>query len=320
MENNILRSQLTGYHTFSNRLAITLQHNFSAYSDIESLEAIKYYSKYSKAGLIITEPTTVSPLNIETHSYPGIYNYKQLKAWRKITEAVHDQSGKIFLQMWHCGLRENSCLLDEKLLSAKQKTNISNDETLSSVPFRSKTEILEEIYLHFRKGTQNAIAAEFDGVEIHLCCGSLIDWIIHTSVDLANVDYFKDLDNRTQLLLGVIEEVANVIDEERVGVKISPSYKFLGLSDPDPEGTFYYLLDALNYYNLAYVHLIEPAENDSVISDVPEPLIRLFRLVCRKNIMLNIDDNLKGANLFLENGDANLVSCYNSGENLYSQL
>lgn len=310
---NILSPVQFSCYTLSNRIVIVSDNCLSsAQNNIPLTNLATDYIQRTKAGLIITEPTTVCPLDKEYQNYPGIYSYEQLRAWRQITEAVHEKGGKIFLQLWHEGLTASPWLRDKLSIVPETITSKKTHPSEKKVPpFVSSTLIAEKIpdvVKQFRRGAQNALAAEFDGVEINADFGNLIDLFVQNSSNQYTNNYAEDVENRTQLLLSTIEAVANVWDEERVGVRVSPSYQFLGYCDPDPEGTFYYLLDALNFYNLAYIHLIKPTEADLVIPDIPDSLARLFRSVYRKTIMFKVNNNLEEASAFIANGDADLVS------------
>lgn len=310
----LLSSIQFGWYTLPNRIVIVLKNCLSsAKNGIPSPNSAIKYAERTEAGLIITEPTTVFPLSEEYQNYPGIHSLEQLRAWRQITEAVHEKGGKIFLQLWYCGsmarshLREGKQSILPKAIVLETETYPSEKIVLPSVSSTLTAEKISEVVRQFRRGAQNALAAEFDGVEIYGEFGYLIDELVGNSSNQHNNNYAEDVENRTQLLLAIIEAVANVWDEERVGVKVSPSHQFLGFRDPDPEGTFYYLLDALNFYNLAYVRLVEPNEADLVVRDIPHSLVRLFRPVYRKTIMLEGKDDLEKANAFVEDGDADLV-------------
>jgi N-ethylmaleimide reductase len=63
----------------------------------------EYYAQRSTAGLIITEGTWVSEDGQGWRGAPGIYNGEQGNAWKRITDAVHAEGGRIFAQLWHQG-------------------------------------------------------------------------------------------------------------------------------------------------------------------------------------------------------------------------
>lgn len=262
----------------------------------------KYANMTMDAKLVITEPTTVLALTEDYLSYPGIYSIDQTRAWRKITEAVHKKGKKIFLQLWHCGLTNRPSSLD-KNLTIMPKATVAGEVRLSEEkvplpipnPHTFKTNVIPKIVKQFRNGAQNALAAEFDGVEIHTAFGGLNDWFLKDISNQPTENLAEDLENRTELIVAVLENVASIWDEERVGIKISPSKQFLGSLDPDPEGTFYHVLNILNYYNLAYLHFVDTNKENLLINESYSSFPRLFHNACRNPMMLNIEKNLEAS-------------------------
>ncbi len=194
----------------------------------------KYANMTIDAQLIITEQTTVIPFTKDHSSYPGIYSTEQMRAWRKITEAVHKKGKKIFLQLWHCGLTTKPSSLDRDL-TILSKANVaseiypSEEKVALSIPnpHTFKTDRIPKIVEQFRSGAQNALAAEFDGVEIHTAFGHLTDWFLKNVSNQHTENLAEDLENRTELITAVLENVASIWNEERVGIKVSPSKQFL---------------------------------------------------------------------------------------------
>lgn len=271
------------------------------------------YTEHTRAEFIVTEPVIAFPLTMHRFSHLGIYSTEQTRAWRKITEAAHAKNQKVFLQLWHCGLEFKPLSLDRKFphrFNVREEVNsvekrhpfpISNSYTF-------KAEEIPKIVRQFRCAAQNALTAEFDGVEIHVAFGLLIDWFFRNSSNTSPNYWGVDLEDRTELIIAVIENVAAIYDEDRVGIKLSPSKQFLGSSDPDPEGTFYYLIDILNYYNISYIHFVSAHENDTLIKAPYYSLPHLFRNTYRGNIILNTANNLEKADSLIVKGDLDLVS------------
>ncbi len=275
------------------------------------------YADITNVGLVITEPTTVLPLTRNYFNCPGIYSIDQIKAWRKITEALHKQGKKIFLQLWHCGLTTKPCSLDRESIITSKATVAREIYPLKEKlplpipnPHTLKTEEIPKIVKQFRRAAQNALAAEFDGVEIHTAFGYLTDWFFKNTLNQPTNNFAEDLENRTELITAVLENVASIWDEERVGVKVSPSRQFLGFSDPDPEGTFYHILDALNYYNLAYVQFVDANKDAMIINESYYSFPRLFRNVCKNAMMLKVSNDLEETSTLIANDELDLISQY----------
>lgn len=264
--------------------------------DLSHSETLDYYVNRASAGLIVTEPALISPL-ADFSNCPGIYCYQQVKSWRKITEAVHDRNGKIFLQLWYCGDLATPCLLGKVLTTktwlpnAKQvKSNSSNKRQISA------------IVRLFRCAAQNALAADFDGVEIHAAFGYLIE-----SNFSNKLKPIQELEQRMELLNSIIEEVASIWDEQRVGIRISPEAAFLGENVTDIYEAFSCFFDIFEFYNLGYVHLVEPniAHNHC---DVFAALISFLRSVYHGSIISSCHNSFEQAQKVIARGNADLVS------------
>ena len=213
-----------------------------------------------------------------------------MKKWRQITEGVHDRNGKIFLQLWYCDDATASCLLGETLPASTESTSSNIDKDLSVV-----------VKL-FRRAAQNALAADFDGVEIHAAFSYLIDRHPQSSAKLD-----REIEQSKQLLTATIEEVASVWDEERVGVRIAPESAWAGVNVSDMLDIFCDLSDAFNFYDIAYVHSIESASN-FFDPQVFLALSSLLRSIYHGTIVANCQDDLQKAKLAIARGNADLIS------------
>lgn len=253
-----------------------------------------YYSQRATAGLIISEATQVAVNGIGYPNTPGIYNSAQVDGWKLVTDAVHHQGGRIFLQLWHAGrvahpslLREGeipvapsailaSCLADTA--EGQQPHVMPRGLTLAEIPT-----IIEQ----FRQGAKNAIAAGFDGVEIHGANGYLIDQFLQDNSNQRSDEYGGSVANRSRLLLEVIRAVVEVWGAGRVGVRLSPGSAFNDMHDSNPTETFGYVANALNQFDLAYLHSIEPRiQGNITISDDGKGLgARFFRSIFHGSIV-----------------------------------
>ena len=127
-----------------------------------------------------------------------------------------------------------------------------------------ETDEIPEIVAQFARGAENALAANFDGIELHGAFGYLIDRFLQDGSNQRSDRYGGSVENRARFLLEIVNAVTAVWGSDRVGVKLSPSNTFYGMADSDARATFGYVLQALNPKNLAYVHLMEPNENDGI--------------------------------------------------------
>ena len=271
-----------------------------------------YYAQRASAGLIISEATQVSLQGRGYAHSPGIHTPEQIAGWKLVTSAVHLSGGRIFLQLWHAGrtshpeLQPNGSLpVAPSAIAAKGHAYTFNEGRPDMVAPRAlETEEIPEIVEQFRQGAKNAMAANFDGVEIHGANGYLIDEFLESGSNKRSDLYGGSVANRTRFLLEVVEAVTSVWDSTRVGVRLSPSGENYSMSDVNREETFSYAVDALNDFNLAYFHLMEPNQwgSDTGLDAA------FFRSIYRGNLMVNGDYNRERGDSVLQSDNADLVS------------
>lgn len=229
------------------------------------LNARYYAQRTSQGGLIISEATQVSQQGQGYPNTPGIYTEDQAEGWRLVTEAVHEQGGRIFLQLWHVGRISHPEFQPQGAAPVAPSAIIPPGEVITpsgSKPYvapRALTlEEIPEIVDQYRRGARLALAAGFDGVEIHGANGYLLDQFLRDGTNQRTDAYGGSIPNRGRLLLEITEAVSEVWGSQRVGVRLSPSGTFNDMWDSDPVATFSWVMERLNDYSLAYVHLVEP--------------------------------------------------------------
>ncbi len=229
----------------------------------QDLNAV-YYGQRATAGLIITEASQVSPQGVGYPSTPGVYSPEQVEGWKKVTKEVHDQGGRIFLQLWHVGRISHPDLQEEGALPVAPSAIQPRGEVFTGqarVPF-VKPRALDAVEIsgivgQYRRAAENALMAGFDGVEVHAANGYLIDQFLRDSTNFRTDGYGGSRLNRSRLLMEVLEAVTSIWGAERVGVRLSPINTFNDISDTDPEATFSVVVDGLNRFGLAYLHVVE---------------------------------------------------------------
>lgn len=273
-----------------------------------------YYSQRASAGLIVTECTMVSPLSLGYMNCPGIYSQEQVDGWRLVTDTVHEQEGIIFLQLWHAGRISHSSLLNGEMpvapsaIAAPGTLHTPIGKVSMETPRALETDEIAEIVEQFRSCAENALAAGFDGVELHGAFGYLIDQFLQDCTNQRTDEYGGSVENRARFMLEVVEAVASVWGANRVGIKLSPSNTYYGMGDSNPQATFGYAIDALNRFELGYLHLMEPNETDLANRDVMNPVTPYYRQIYRGTLITNGDYNHPKGNSILASGDADLVS------------
>jgi N-ethylmaleimide reductase len=227
----------------------------------------EYYAQRASAGLIIAEGTNISPQGRGFAFTPGIYDDAQVEGWRPVTEAVHARDGRIFPQLWHVGRVSHPSLQPGGALPVAPSA-IRPEATsfttagfqLCVMPRALATAEIPEIVEQYRQATRNALAAGFDGVEIHAANGYLIEQFLRDSTNKRTDAYGGSRENRARLLLEVTAAAAEVCGGPRVGIRLSPLSPVNGAGlDSDPAETYAYVVERLNTFGLAYIHVIEGA-------------------------------------------------------------
>jgi len=244
----------------------------------------------------------------------SLYSPEQVEGWRAIANAVHEQGGRIFLQLWHCGRISHPALLGGELpvapsaIAATGTLHTPEGKQELDTPRALETHEIPEIVEQFRQGAENAMAAGFDGIELHGAFGYLIDQFLQDGSNQRTDEYGGSIENRSRFALEVVEAVASVWGGDRVGIKLSPSNTYYGMYDSNPQATFSYLLNTLNRFNLAYVHLMEPNDGDLSTRDVLNPVTPLLRPIYNGTLITNGGYDQEKGNAILASGDADLVS------------
>ncbi|CAN5880093.1 alkene reductase [soil metagenome] len=233
--------------------------------------ASTYYAQRATAGLLITEATAISQQGQGYSDVPGLYATEQLDAWKKVTDAVHAEGGKIVVQLWHVGRVSHTDLQPDNgkpvapsAITAKTKTVLIKDGVAafvdSSEPRALDAEEIPGIVHAFAVAARNAVeTAGFDGVEIHCANGYLLDQFLKTGSNVRTDDYGGSIENRARFALEVTRAVVDAVGGGKTGIRLSPVTPANGIEDADPQPLFTYVVKHLATLNLAYIHIIEGA-------------------------------------------------------------
>jgi N-ethylmaleimide reductase len=221
-----------------------------------------YYRQRASAGLVITEATQVSPQGVGYPSTPGIHTDAQVEGWKQVTAAVHEQRGRIFLQLWHVGRISHPSLQPEGALPVAPSAIAPEGMVFTYqgpqafvTPRALELEEIPGVIRQFEEGARRALEAGFDGVEIHGANGYLVDQFLRDGTNRRTDEYGGPVESRARFLLEITEAVAKVWGADRVGVRLSPLGDFNSMSDSDPEATFAYAAEQLGKLGIAYLHL-----------------------------------------------------------------
>ena len=223
-----------------------------------------YYKQRASAGLIITEASQVSEEGIGYPATPGIHNEEQVAGWKKITSAVHDQGGKIFIQLWFCGRISHPDLLPDNQTPVAPSAIQPEGEAVTFegmkpfvMPRALETSEISDIVQQYKNAAGMAKDAGFDGIEVHAANGYLLDQFLRDGSNVRTDEYGGSLENRMRLLNEVLDAVSDVWPQNRVGVRLSPENSFNSMSDSDPKAHFSYFIEQLSQRKLAYLHVLE---------------------------------------------------------------
>ena len=253
--------------TLPNRLVMApLTRNRAVEGLVPSPLASEYYGQRASAGLLVTEASQVSQQGQGYQDTPGIYSKQQVAGWRKVTDRVHERGGRIFIQLWHVGrishvdLQENNQPpVAPSAIRAKTKTFVNGTFADVSEPRALALEEIPGIIETFKRATANALAAGFDGVEVHGANGYLLDQFAKDGTNKRTDAYGGSIENRARLMLEVSKAVSVEAGADRTGIRISPVTPANDISDSNPQPLFDYIVDHLNALKLTYIHVIEGA-------------------------------------------------------------
>ena len=272
---------------------------------------VEYYAQRASAGLIVAEATMAIEGNSAFWREPGIYSDAQVEGWRKVTDAVHREGGKIYLQVWHGGRACHPVLNDGKDPVAPSAIAITSDEAHTpegkkayTVPRALDDDEIPGIIEGFRVATENAKRAGFDGVELHGANGYLLDQFLRDGSNHREGPYGGPIENRARLLLEVIEAASGVFGSENVGVRLSPLNSFQSMKDSDPVGLATWLAKRLNDYNLAFIHLMRSDFFGEQQADVVTPVREHYQ----GKLILNMGYTGEEAKQAVESGLADAIA------------
>jgi N-ethylmaleimide reductase len=283
-----------------------------------------YYAQRASAALIISEATQVSMQGQGYAWTPGIHSREQVDGWRLVTDAVHEAGGRIFLQLWHVGRISHPSLQPDKMLPVAPSAVtpagnafIENERGEGEfAPFvRPRALQIEEMpYLvrQYARAARNALAAKFDGVEVHGANGYLIDQFISSGTNHRTDAYGGTVEHRARLLMEVVEIACEIWGPDRVGVRLSPLGKLNDIADAEPEATFGAIAQALNEFHFAYLHLVNPAVGAIEKGDPPdaraERMLTIIREKYRGTLIVAGGFDRDTAEAWLEQGKADLIA------------
>ncbi len=257
-----------GPYTLANRIVMAPLTRNRAVGRIVNDLTVKYYAQRANpdtgAALIISEASQICPMGQGYLDTPGIYTPDQVAAWKKVTDAVHAQSGRIVIQLWHVGRVSNSSLLPDGAAPVSSTARRAQSKTYTADGFQDvsqpralATDELPGVVDSYRLAARNAIEAGFDGVEVHAANGYLIEQFLRDSINDRTDAYGGSIENRTRLLREVMVAVTQEIGAERTAIRLSPVTPANDAGqDSQPQALYEAAVQSLPS-GLLYVHVVE---------------------------------------------------------------
>jgi len=277
-----------------NRLVMAPLTRNRATGNIPNELMAQYYEQRATAGLIISEGTSPSPNGLGYPRIPGVFSDAQVAGWKRVTAAVHAQGAKMFLQLMHCGriahplnLPAGARVLGPSALTAAGEMYTDAEgmkpHALPQAMTESDIKATMEEYVGAAK---NAMAAGFDGIELHGANGYLLEQFIRPNSNQRTDGYGGPIENRARFVLEVADAVIEAVGKDKVGIRLSPFGVFNDMpAYPAMEADYTYLAQQLNARGLAYIHLVDHSPMGA--PPVPDSIKAMFRSVFKGALILS---------------------------------
>jgi 2,4-dienoyl-CoA reductase-like NADH-dependent reductase (Old Yellow Enzyme family) len=273
-----------------------------------------YYTQRASAGLIITEATGISQEGLGWPYAPGIWSAEQVEAWKPVTEAVHEAGGRIMVQLWHMGRLVHPSFLDgARPVSSSETTAPGDAHTHDGKAPYAEARALEvneipRLLDDYARAARNAVAAGFDGIQLHAANGYLIDQFLRDGANHRTDDYGGSPENRVRLLREVTQTLVSEVGADRTAVRLSPNGETQGVTDSNPEPVFTLAAQALDALGIAFLELREPGPDGTFGRTDQLRLSPIIRQHFKGPLVLNSDYDRERARIDLESGLADAIA------------
>lgn len=316
MENKLFTPLQLGAITLKNHMVMAPMTRSRATADNIPVEMMAdYYAQRAGAGLIITEGTSPSPNGVGYPFIPGIYNEAQVAGWKKVTDAVHEKGGHIFIQLMHTGrvtAQENlpegaEIVAPSAIVADGEMYTKTGDKVKQPAPRALTAAEVESAIEEYVSAAKNAIAAGFDGVEFHSANGYLMEQFLNPGVNQRTDQYGGSIEARSSFLLSVVTKSIAGIGKEKIGVRFSPYGVFNDMPAYDEvDETYAYLAEKLNDLDILYVHVLDHSAMGT--PPVPQGVKDLIRSKFKNTLIVCGGFDHEKAEAALENSSADLVA------------
>ena len=308
-------SATLGSLVLQNRMVMAPMTRSRAPGNIPNALMVDYYTQRGTAGLIITEGASPSPNGLGYPRIPGIFSTAQVEGWKAVTEAVHKKGAKIFLQIMHSGRISHPLNMPAGARVIAPSAVAASGEMYTDgegmkpfpVPQAMTLEDIKATVAEYVQGAENAVAAGFDGIELHGANGYLLEQFIRPNSNLRTDSYGGSIENRARFVLEVVNAVTAAIGRERVGIRLSPFGVFNDMPLYDSmEEDYTWLAKQLNLSAPAYIHLVDHSSMGAPI--VPDSMKATFRNTFKGTLILSGGYDAKRAESDLAEGKGDLIA------------
>ena len=311
----LFSSTTLGPLALQNRLVMAPLTRSRAVGNIPNDLMAQYYAQHATAGLIITEGTSPSPNGLGYARIPGIYSAEQIAGWKRATAAVHPLGAKIFVQLMHCGRVAHSLNLPAgaRILGPSAVAAVGDMYTdakgmqPNATPLTMTEADIKGTVDEYAQAAKNAVAAGFEGVELHGANGYLLEQFFRPTSNRRTDRYGGPIENRARFVLEVTRAVVGAIGKDKVGIRLSPFGVFNDMpAYPTTEADYTYLAGELNGIGLVYIHLVDHSSMGA--PPVPESMKATFRSVFKRTLILSGGFDAARAESDLAAGRCDLVA------------
>lgn len=312
----LLESYNLGNITLKNKMVMAPMTRSRAHFDgTINASAATYYTQRASAGLIISEAINISQEALGSPLTPGIFTSEQIEAWKKVTNAVHENNGLIFAQLWHTGRVGHSLVKNGQLPVAPSATAISHQQHFTmegmkdyETPRALTTEEVQTIVATYKQAAIHAIEAGFDGVELHAAFGYLPNQFLAESANQRTDQYGGTHENRNRFVIEIMQAIVEAIGENKTAIRISPTSTYNSIVHEDPTTQFNLLIAELNKLPLAYIHIMNIPFPADKFPTYPANSIETFGKLSKHPIIANCGYTRETGEAELNKGIAHLIS------------
>lgn len=277
--------------------------------------SVLYYTQRTSAGLIVSEAINISEQATGSPLTPGIYTSEQINAWKKVTQAVHENGGVIYAQLWHTGRVGHSLVKNGALPVAPSAIAIQGQQHFTmegqkdyETPKELSLAEIKSIIQDFKQAAINAIEAGFDGVELHSAFGYLPNQFLAESSNQRTDEYGGNDEKRNRFVLEVMQAMVDAIGKNKVAIRLSPTSTYNSIAHQNPTKQFTLLINELNKMLLSYIHLMNIPFPSDKFPNYPTNMIEIFGKLTQHTIIANCGYTKETGEAELEKGIAKLIS------------